>query len=239
MLIANIFQEEGKLRGYRKKIWLGIVISLMLVAVGTIAFAQQGALYYGSKGPEVSKVQERLRNWGYLKGGTDGVFGQQTFNAVKLFQQRNGLNVTGTVDTATRNALGLAGAERATYTPTQGVSASNDVMLLARIIHAEAKGEPYIGKVAVGAVILNRVESPIFPSTLSGVLFQPLAFQAVSNGTIWNQPDDEAVRAANNALSGWDPSYGCLYFWNPATSTSRWIWSKKPVMRVGKHVFAR
>ena len=129
--------------------------------------------------------------------------------------------------------------EAATYTPTEGVSSSDDVMLLSRIIHAEAKGEPFIGKVAVGAVILNRVESPAFPNSLSGVLFQPKAFQAVSNGTVWNQPDAEAVRAANNALSGWDPSYGCLYFWNPATSTSSWIWNKTPVMRVGKHVFAR
>lgn len=137
-------------------------------------------------------------------------------------------------------ALLQSGEEKVlAYTPTEGVSSSDDVMLLSRIIHAEAKGEPYLGKVAVGAVILNRMESPAFPNSLSGVLFQPKAFQAVSNGTVWNQPDAEAVRAANNALGGWDPSYGCLYFWNPATSTSGWIWSKSPVMRVGKHVFAR
>lgn len=224
---------------FRSSLFIGLVISLLLVIACGISFAQQGALYYGSRGPEVRQVQERLRNWGYMKGDVDGEFGQQTFNAVKLFQQRNGIRVTGTVDTATRNALGLPSGARATYTPTKGVSSSDDVTMLSRIIHAEAKGEPFVGKVAVGAVILNRIESPIFPNTLSGVLFQPLAFQAVSNGAIWNQPDDESVRAANNALSGWDPSYGCLYFWNPATSTSRWIWNKKPVMRVGRHVFAR
>jgi N-acetylmuramoyl-L-alanine amidase len=232
-------QEVIQLKRFKSKLLLGLIFSLLLLVVGGIALAQQGALYYGSSGPEVSRVQERLRSWGYMKGGVDGFFGQQTFNAVRLFQQRNGLNVTGTVDTATRDALGLPSATRATYTPTRGVSASDDVMLLSRMIQAEAKGEPYIGKVAVGAVILNRIESPVFPKSLSGVLFQPGAFQSVSNGTLWNEPDAESVRAANNALSGWDPSYGCLYFWNPATSTSRWIWNKTPVMRIGKHVFAR
>lgn len=222
------------------EILLGLVLSLLLLAVSGIAMAQTGALYYGSKGPEVSVIQERLRNWGYFNGNVDGVFGRSTFNAVKLFQERNGLTVTGTVDTATRNALGLqSNGGESTYTSTKGVSSSDDVMLLSRIIYAEAKGEPYIGKVAVGSVILNRVESPIFPNSLSGVLFQPRAFQSVSNGTIWDEPDRESIRAANNALSGWDPSYGCLYFWNPVTSTSSWIWKKSPVMRVGKHVFAR
>ncbi len=223
------------------EILLGLVLSLMLLlAVSGIAMAQTGALYYGSNGPEVSVIQERLRNWGYFNGNVDGVFGRSTFNAVKLFQERNGLTATGTVDTSTRNALGLPskGGE-SIYTSTKGVSSSDDVMLLSRIIYAEAKGEPYIGKVAVGSVILNRVESPIFPNSLSGVLFQPRAFQSVSNGTIWNEPDMESIRAANNALNGWDPSYGCLYFWNPTTSTSSWIWKKSPIMRVGKHVFSR
>ncbi|MGI6554764.1 MAG: spore cortex-lytic enzyme [Bacillota bacterium] len=224
---------------YRTGLLVGLVFLLVLLAAAGIVFGQTGALYYGSEGPEVSRVQERLRNWGYLQGDTDGVFGQQTFNAVKLFQERNGLRVTGTVDTDTLNALGLGREAAAAYTPTRGVSTNDDVMLLSRVIHAEAKGEPFTGKVAVGAVILNRIESPIFPNSLSGVLFQPRAFESVSNGTVWNEPDAESVRAAQNALSGWDPSYGCLYFWNPATSTSKWIWSKKPVMRVGKHVFAR
>jgi len=226
------------LQKYRNKVLLGLLVSLLLVAVGGIALAQTGALYYGSKGPEVTRVQQRLKDWGYLEGNVDGIFGFQTFKAVQLFQQRNGIKVTGTVDTATRNALGLSRAE-ASYTPTKGVSASDDVTLLARMINAEAKGEPFVGKVAVGAVILNRVESPLFPNSLSGVLFQPKAFQPVSNGKIWQEPDAEAVRAAQNAINGWDPSYGCLYFWNPGTSTSSWIWQKKPVMRVGNHVFAR
>lgn len=223
---------------YKMVLMLGLIVSLLLIIAGGISLAQGGALYYGSSGPEVSQVQQRLQNWGYFRGTVDGFFGQKTFEAVKLFQQRNGINPTGTVDTATRNALGLAPKPTA-YTPTKGVSNSDDLMLLSRMINAEAKGEPFLGKVAVGAVILNRAENPAFPKTLSGVLFQPRAFQPVSNGTIWNQPDADSIKAANNALSGWDPTYGCLYFWNPGTSTSGWIWNRTVVMRIGNHVFAR
>ncbi len=229
------------MKKYSSCLFLGLAFFFLLLIAGGFALAQTGALFYGSTGPEVTRLQERLQNWGYFQGTVDGNFGKTTFDAVQQFQQQNGITATGTVDTATRNALGLENDEdmEPAYSPTKGVTVSDDVMLLSRIINAEAKGEPYLGKVAVGAVILNRVESPLFPNTLSGVLFQPGAFQAVSNGTIWSQPDEASVKAANNALSGWDPSYGCLYFWNPATSTSGWIWSKVPVMRVGEHVFAR
>ena len=118
-----------------------------------------------------------------------------------------------------------------------GTYGNNDVMVLAKMIHGEARGEPYVGKVAVGAVILNRVEDQKFPGSVHGVCFQPGAFDAVSDGQYYMEPDDEAVKAAKAALNGWDPTYGALYYWNPATATSKWIWSRKVITRIGKHVF--
>jgi len=120
-------------------------------------------------------------------------------------------------------------------------SRNNESELLARIVHAEAKGEPYIGQVAVAAVILNRIDSPDFPNTLAGVIYQPGAFEPVMNGTI-NQdvPKDASARkAAQEALNGYDPTGGCLYFFNPQTATSKWIWSKPIVKTIGKHTFAK
>jgi N-acetylmuramoyl-L-alanine amidase len=117
----------------------------------------------------------------------------------------------------------------------------SDVQLLARAINGEARGEPYEGQVAVGAVILNRVEAPQFPNTIAGVIYQPGAFTAVSDGQI-NVPIDEnstVVKAAQDALNGWDPTYGCLYYWNPATATSKWIWSREIVVKIGKHNFGK
>jgi len=121
-----------------------------------------------------------------------------------------------------------------TYT---GIS---DVYLLARIIRAEAEAEPYAGKVAVAAVILNRVRHPGFPNTIAGVIFQPGAFESVSNGRFWSLlPNKESIKAAYDALHGWDPTYGALFFWNPAKMVSKWIWSRKIIARIGKHVFGR
>ena len=116
----------------------------------------------------------------------------------------------------------------------------NEVQLLARIIAAEARGEPLAGQVAVGAVILNRMQDPAFPNTLSGVIFQPNAFESVSNGLFYRRsPTNQEIRAALTALNGWDPTYGSIYFWEPAKSTSRWIWSRQVVRRIGGHLFAR
>lgn len=127
-----------------------------------------------------------------------------------------------------------------TAAPVVGVSRSEDVELLARVIAAEAQGEPYAGQVAVGAVILNRVRSPQFPNSLSGVIYQPHAFESVSNGLIWRRtPSAEAYRAARDALNGWDPTYGSLFFWNPSKPVNPWIWSRQIVVRIGNHVFAR
>ncbi len=120
-----------------------------------------------------------------------------------------------------------------------GAVSSNDVYVLSKIIHGEARGETYLGQVAVGAVIVNRVKNPNFPNSVYGVVFEPGAFTAVSDGQYYTNPSSSAVKAAQSAINGWDPSGGALYYWNPSTSTSRWIWSRRIIARIGKHVFGR
>ncbi len=118
---------------------------------------------------------------------------------------------------------------------------ASEIQLLARAINGEARGEPYEGQVAVGAVILNRVKSSSFPNSVAGVIYQPGAFTAVSDGQINVAIDSKStvVKAAQDALNGWDPTYGCLYYWNPATATSKWIWSRKIIVKIGKHNFGK
>jgi len=189
--------------------------------------------YYGSRGQEVINIQTRLKKWGYYKGDIDGIFGSQTYQAVRYFQSKNGSKVDGIAGPETLAALGLPTGQ------TTSQSNDKDVNLLAHIIHAEARGEPYSGQVAVGAVVLNRVRDSRFPGTIAGVVYQPGAFDAVYDGQINLQPDTAAYNAARDALNGWDPTYGCVYYWNPATATSSWIWSRQIVVTIGKHVFAR
>lgn len=191
--------------------------------------------YYGSRGQEVINIQTRLKNWGYYDGNIDGIYGYRTYQAVRRFQQKNGLKVDGIAGPETLAAIGLPTGRAAAAT----TSASKDVNLLARIIHGEARGEPYTGKVAVGAVVLNRVRDSRFPNTIAGVIYQPGAFDAVSDGQINLTPDSSSIKAARDALNGWDPTYGCIYYWNPATATSKWIWSRPIITRIGKHVFAK
>lgn len=201
-------------------------------------------LYWGSRGEDVRLVQSRLQQWGYYKGRVDGIFGRLTYQGVRLFQQRNGLPVDGTVGRTTYEALGInyytaqgqAPAAPAT-TATRGVTRSNDERLLAQLIRAEAEAEPYTGMVAVGAVVLNRVRSSRFPNTLAGVVYQPGAFESVSNGRVNLAARDDHVRAARDALNGWDPTYGSLFFWNPAKPVSPWIWTRTIKVRIGSHVF--
>ncbi len=217
---------------------LTIVFSVLLVVSLYINGISAQNLAWGSRGEEVREAQTRLRRWGYLDGEVDGVFGADTFEAVKRLQRNNGLTPDGVIGPRTRDALGMPARTTAPTEPaSRGVSRSDDVNLLARTIFAEAKGEPYEGKVAVGAVILNRVRNPAFPNTMAGVVYQPCAFEPVKNGAINQAPDDEAFRAARDALNGWDPTSGALYFWNPATATSRWIWTRTITLRIGKHVF--
>ncbi|NLJ77846.1 MAG: spore cortex-lytic enzyme [Tissierellia bacterium] len=199
-------------------------------------FAPQ-ILYWGSRGEDVKNVQWQLVKWKYLIGKVDGVFGADTYRAVRRFQSKNGLKVDGVVGPSTAAALGITLSGRKAPASAQGINRKGDEYLLARTIHSEARGEPYLGKVAVGAVVLNRVRSPIFPNTIGGVVYQPLAFTAVADGQINLTPAKDSIKAARDALNGWDPTYGCLYYWNPATSTSKWIWSRKVTLKIGKHWF--
>lgn len=180
---------------------------------------------------QIKTVQQKLKNWGYYFGSVDGIYGAKTKSAVKSFQRKNGLAVDGIVGKQTAKALGMNLSSTTTQT-------SSDKYLLAKAIYGEARGEPYNGQVAVAAVILNRVKNPNFPNTIAGVIYQKGAFTAVDDGQINLTPNDTALRAAQDALNGWDPTYGCIYYFNPATATSKWIWSRKQVITIGKHIFA-
>lgn len=193
-------------------------------------------LYWGVEGSDVRTVQDKLLRWKYYDGGVDGVYGARTYRAVRRFQEKNGLNVDGVVGPSTAKALGMA-TSTVTAANTGGINRKTDEYLLARTIHGEARGEPYVGKVAVGAIVLNRVKSSSFPNTAAGVVYQPLAFTAVADGQINLTPDKDSIKAARDSLNGWDPTYGCLYYWNPATATSKWIWSRKVMLKIGKHWF--
>lgn len=189
----------------------------------------------GSAGNGVKKIQQKLRDWGYYSGAVDGLYGSATETAVKNFQSRNGLSADGICGVRTLSALGLSSLTSA----SQSVSANNgNVYLLARIISAEARGEPYRGQVAVGAVVLNRVESSQFPNTLSGVIYQRGAFTAIVDGQFDQPIAESAYRAAREALAGVDPTGGCLYYYNPSTATSSWIFGLPTKMTIGKHRFS-
>lgn len=205
---------------------VNIALLAVFVSVSDAAYRQ------GDSGSTVRTIQQKLKNWGYYDGPVDGVFGSKTTAAVKLFQRKNGLTADGVVGKATLRALGMPSGN-------SSVSNSNDHYLLSRMISAEARGEPYEGQVAVGAVILNRVDHPSFPDTISGVLYQPGAFSALNDGQ-YDQPiADSARRAATDALNGWDPSGGAIYYYNPAKTTNKWIYSRPVVGKIGKHVFAK
>ena len=202
-------------------------------------------LRQGSKGDEVKEVQRRLKLWGYYNGSVDGVFGAGTRSAVIAFQKKNGLTADGVVGKSTYKALGMnssyqALAGQSGNNTSGGVNgySSSDVYLLAKTIYAEGRGEPYVGQVAIGAVVLNRIRDRAFPNTISGVVYQKHAFTAVSDGQINLTPNDTAMKAARDALNGWDPTGGALYYYNPAVATSAWIFDRQTVTVIGKHVFA-
>lgn len=205
-----------------------LVLVMCLTAINA-----QGAIAWGSRGQEVTQVQQRLIQWGYLQGAADGIFGQSTYNAVVYFQRKNGLKADGVVGPATLAALGLPAGSSAAASASE-----SEIYLLARLVHGEARGEPYIGKVAVAAVVLNRVRSASFPNTISGVIYQAGAFDCVRDGQINLTPDSDSIRAARDAMNGWDPSGGCLYYYNPVTATSDWIWTREVRLAIGNHNFA-
>ena len=195
----------------------------------------------GAKGGEVKEVQQRLKKWGYYNGAVDGVYGAKTRQAVIAFQKKNGLKADGIVGKATYKALGMTQSYNALVSgdsSSTGGYASSEVYLLARTIYAEGRGEPYTGQVAIGAVVLNRVRSKDFPNTVSGVIYQKHAFTAVSDGQINLTPNETAMRAAKDAINGWDPTGGALYYYNPAVATSSWIFDRQTVTVIGRHVFA-
>ena len=181
-----------------------------------------------------TEVQKRLKKWGYYTGNVDGINGPKTIAAVKKFQKRYGLTQDGIVGPLTAAKMGLSVSSSTSSSNYN----SNDRYLLAKVIYAEARGESYTGQVAIGAVVLNRVEDSRFPNTIAGVIYQPWAFTAVNDGQINLEPNQTAYQAADDALNGWDPTYGCVYYYNPATATSKWIWTTKKVTQIGKHVFA-
>lgn len=219
--------------------WTELALQL-IAALATFALffmlvrADAAVVAWGDKGDQVALVQQKLKQYGYFSGAVDGVFGKQTYDAVVWFQRKNGLKVDGVVGESTAAALGV--------TLTGSVSAAgyneSETYLLGRLVHGEARGEPYVGKVAVAAVVLNRVKSPSFPNTISGVIYQSGAFDAVADGQINLTPDEDSLRAARDALNGWDPTGGCLYYYNPATATNGWIWSRTVQLSIGKHNFA-
>lgn len=184
----------------------------------------------GSRGTEVRNIQSRLSKWGYNPGAVDGIYGAKTEAAVKRFQRNNGLTPDGIAGPATLAKIGL---------PTGSSSSSyqSNVNLLARVISGEARGESYTGQVAIAAVVLNRVDHSSFPSTIAGVIYQPGAFTAVTDGQINITPSQSCYNAARDALNGWDPTYGAIYYYNPVTATNSWIRSRRVITTIGKHVF--
>ncbi len=185
----------------------------------------------GATGNEVIQIQKKLKNWGYYNGDIDGIYGSKTKAAVEKFQRKNGLTVDGIAGTNTLNAMGIQSASTYNY--------DNDAKLLARIINAEARGESYVGQVSVGAVVLNRVEHPSFPNTIAGVIFQEGAFTAIVDGQWEADMYESSYKAAQDALNGWDPTGGAIYYYNPAKTTSKWIYSRPVITTIGKHVFAK
>ncbi len=212
-----------------------VVLSLAAVIFSSLVFvftpyekSQMTAIFqYGSGGDAVKIIQQRLQDLGYYSGNVDGIYGYGTYEGVKLFQQNNGLTPDGIVGEGTLNALGIS----------EEVNAQYDLEVLSRAIYAEGRGEPYEGQVAIGAVILNRVKNPNFPNTIPEVVYQTGAFDAVRDGQINLTPNETAYSAARDALNGWDPTNGALYYWNPATATSRWIWTVPITYSIGNHVF--
>ena len=231
-----------------KKLVKILAVILLVFTVGTTVTAFNPARYesinyayaitlkQGSTGATVKKMQQKLKNWGYFSGAADGIFGAKTKAAVILFQKKNKLTADGIAGPKTLAAMGISSSTSASS--SSGYSDS-DTLLLAKLIYGEARGESYVGQVAVGAVVLNRIKSASFPNTMSGVIYQSYAFTAVADGQINLTPDATAKKAAKDAMNGWDPTYGAIYYYNPRTATSSWIFSRQTTITIGNHVFAK
>lgn len=226
----------------KKRIIISIFMLLNIAIIMTIVSMQNEEVEvlskYGSRGNEVTQIQTKLKRWGYYNGSVDGIYGTQTVNAVKYFQRKNGLSVDGIAGPATLKAMGIYNTSGSSSSSGSS-SNSNNVNLLARLIFGEARGEPYAGQVAVGAVVMNRIKSSSFPNSMSGVIYQSGAFDAVRDGQINLSPDSTSKKAAQDAINGWDPSYGAIYYFNPSTATNKWIWSRPMTVTIGRHRFCK
>ena len=243
-IIKRKFIKGDFIMSKTKKIIAVLGLILLVIAIAVTIFliffrdnSVEALSKYGSRGDEVVTIQTKLKRWGYYSGNIDGIYGTQTVNAVKYFQSKNGLTVDGIAGPATLKAMGIYSSSSSTSTSSS--SNTSNVNLLARLIYGEARGEPYTGQVAVGAVVLNRVKSSSFPNTISGIIYQSGAFDVVRDGQINLTPNDTAKKAAQDALNGWDPSYGAIYYFNPSTATNKWIWSRPMTVTIGKHRFCK
>ncbi|MBR6219599.1 MAG: spore cortex-lytic enzyme [Clostridia bacterium] len=226
--------------GVRRGAALALAAMMLITLLAAPALA--AVLEVGSSGSDVTAVQKKLIQWGYLTGSADGKYGAKTRDAVKAFQRKNGLTADGRVGPATAAAMGVSlsgsGGSGGSVAAASSSIISADHRLLSKLVYAEARGESYKGQVAVAAVVLNRVASASFPNTISGVIYQSGAFSCVSNGSINNTPDSTAIRAALDALNGWDPTGGCLYYYNPKATKDKWIRTRTIKTVIGNHSFA-
>lgn len=232
---TNAFEQNKR----RVLAWVVLLAMLFVATLGLMLVPRECAdaavLKQGSRGDLVKQVQTKLIKWGYMTGSADGIYGAKTTAGVKYFQRKNGLSVDGIVGTRTAQALGISLSS--TSTSSSSSTSSTDLNLLARVVYGEARGEPYTGQVAVAAVVLNRVKSSSFPNTIAGVVYQSGAFDCVSDGQINLSPNQSAYNAAKDALNGWDPTYGCLFYYNPKTATSKWMLSRTVKLNIGNHAF--
>lgn len=231
-----------KIKRNLKAIFVIFLVSTIFVSYNV--FFRSNELFalskYGSRGEEVRTIQTKLKRWGYYNGSVDGIYGSQTLAAVKKFQQKNGLTVDGIAGTKTLQAMGIYNSSGNSSSSNSSSSTnSSDLNLLSRLVYGEARGEPYTGQVAVAAVVLNRVKSSSFPNTIAGVIYQSGAFDVVSDGQINLTPNETAKKAAQDALNGWDPTNGAIYYFNPSTATNKWIWSRPMTVTIGKHRFCK
>lgn len=217
----------------KKKYLFFIIILLIFSFLVPVCW---GISRYGSSGEEVKEIQKKLKQWGYYDGDIDGIYGSKTFSAVKKFQSKNGLTADGIAGEKTLAALGINNSNSS----NSGNNVNNtDLNLLSKLVHGEARGEPYKGMVAVAATVLNRVADSRFPNTIAGVIYQSGAYTCVADGQINLEASSQAKKAAQDAINGWDPTSGCIYYFNPDTATSGWIWSRPQVMTIGKHIFCK
>ena len=229
-----------KIKQNKRRIFMISIMTLSILSIICYIFLKNNEVEalskYGSRGDEVTQIQTKLKRWGYYNGNIDGIYGSQTQEAVRYFQRKNGLTVDGIAGPKTLAAMGISSSSSGS---TSSSSNSSNVNLLARLIYGEARGEPYTGQVAVGAVVMNRVKSSSFPNSISGVIYQSGAFDAVRDGQINLTPDSTAKKAAQDAINGWDPSYGAIYYFNPSTATNKWIWSRPMTVTIGRHRFCK